>query len=268
VRAPLAPRGWLAGAAAIGLADAARLPIDLEFDVKEGDASVLTTAVGFPEDFATGTMMGRGKLAGTIEEGTSLLSVLEGFADVQAYDGEVRQSVPLVASIAHAAEGWNPLAANRALRYESIEMRLYFDRGRIHAEGFKLEGPMRVYCTGDFDVARPGREIHAEIGIFILRHMDRLLGKVPLVKNLIPGGKEKGLFGAYFEAKGTIDEPKLTTLALRSLTDGAPLPDLIKAPFSAIREFLEGQPGEPAAPADDPLGEAMEEAQRQLEEGY
>ncbi|MBW2275108.1 MAG: hypothetical protein JRG96_17715 [Deltaproteobacteria bacterium] len=268
VRAPLTPRGWLAGGAAVGLSEGATLPIDLEFDIKEGDATALTEALGFPDDFASGTILARGKLAGRVTPGASVLSVLEGFADIEAHDGEVRQSVPLVSAIAHATEGWNPLAASSALRYESIEMRLYFDHGRIHAEGFRLDGPMRVYCAGDFDVARPGRAVQAEIGIFILRHMDRLLGKIPLVNNLIPGGKEKGLFGVYFEAKGTIEEPKLSALALRSLTDGAPLPDLIKAPFSAIREFLESQSEAAAAPADDPLGEAMEEARRQLEEGY
>ncbi|MBW2421889.1 MAG: hypothetical protein JRH19_25365, partial [Deltaproteobacteria bacterium] len=276
VRAPLTPRGWLAGGAAVGLAEADRLPIDIEFDVREADATALTEALGFPEGFASGTIQARGKLSGTVEKNRSLLAVLQGFSDVEAHDGQIRQSVPLIAAIAHATEGWNPLAASSALRYESIEMRLHFDQGRIHAEGFRLDGPMRVFCTGDFDVARPGREVKAEIGIFILRHMDRLLGGVPLVKDLIPGGKEKGLFGIYFEIDGTLDEPKLSPLALRSLTDGTPLPDLIKAPFNAIRKLFEAPDGkstgerneEAAAPARDPLGEAMEEAQRQLEEGY
>ncbi len=169
-----------------------------------------------------------------------MFAEIEGKLDLFAHDGTIRQSIPLVSALTHATEGFDPLAARDAILFESIRAQFLLDRGRLTTDDFKLDGPLRVVASGRFDFARPEREIRAELGIFLFRQVDLLLGKLPLIGDLIPGGKDRGLFGAYFEIAGTLDEPDLRPLPLRSLTEGTPLPELLKAPFSAIREALRG----------------------------
>ena len=239
VRGRLVPVGTLHGDLAVDLASADALAFDTKFEIRDGDAGRLMEAVGFPEDFATGTFDVNGDLGGPILPDEPVFAMLGGKLEINASDGEIRQSIPLVSALAHAMEGLSPARATDALAYESIDTVIEFQRGRVATEEIKLDGPLRVFLSGAFDFARPGRAIDAEIGIFLFRQVDQLLGNFPLLSNLIPGGKDRGLFGAFFKVEGTLEEPVLNALPMKSLTDGIPLPDLIKAPFSAIRQALQ-----------------------------
>jgi hypothetical protein len=173
---------------------------------------------------------------------SELFAEIDGTMKLRATDGELRQSIPLVAGIVHASEGMNPFGAGNAVTYETIDARFRFDQGRLHTKEFRLEGPLRIFLSGSFVIARPGNEIHAEVGVFLFRQVDRLLGGVPLIRRLIPGGSDKGLFGAYFEVGGVLGDPELSPLALKTLVKGLPVPDLVKAPFSAIHDLLSSKP--------------------------
>jgi hypothetical protein len=232
----LIPRGNLAGSLRLDLSRSDQLDFESRFKIQGGHAGRLTEAVGFPRDFATGQLDIEGALAGPVLPGRSAFAEIEGQIQIEGRDGEIRQSIPLAAALAHAAEGLSPARASDALKYESISSVIRFERGRISTDEIKLDGPLRVFLSGRFDFARPQRTIDAEIGIFLFRQVDQLLGRLPLVGNLIPGGRDRGLFGAFFEVSGTLEEPVLEAMPMKSLTQGAPLPDLVKAPFSALRE--------------------------------
>jgi hypothetical protein len=241
IEGQLLPRGRLTGDFKLSLANADRLAFDTRFRIRDGEAGSLLAAVGFPDDFATGNLFVEGALGGPIVLGRPVFANIVGEIEIEGHDGEVRQSIPLVAALAHVAEGLSPTRASDALVYDSIATTINFMRGTISTEEIKLDGPLRVFLSGRFDFARPGREVDAEIGIFLFRQINLLLGNFPLLGNLIPGGKDRGLFGAFFEVSGTLDEPVLEAMPMKSLTEGAPLPDVVKAPFSAIREALMGE---------------------------
>ncbi|MFT5441667.1 MAG: hypothetical protein ACI8W3_000708 [Myxococcota bacterium] len=239
VHGQLVPSGTLAGAFELDLARADQLAFDTRFSIRDGEAGRLLAAVGFPDDFATGTLAVDGELKGPIVPDDPAFSHVTGSLDLHSRQGEIRQNIPLAAALAHAAEGLSPARASDALVYESVDTTIVFDRGVITTDEIKLDGPLRIFISGQFDFAKPGRAIDAEIGIFLFRQVDQLLGNVPLLGNLIPGGKDRGLFGAFFEVGGSLDDPVLNALPMKSLTDGVPLPDVVKAPFGAIRQLFE-----------------------------
>ena len=241
VRGRLVPIGTLEGNLSVDLESPEALAFDTQFKIRGGDAGRLLEAVGFPDGFASGTFDIDGDLGGPILPDETAFALVAGKLEINGSDGEVRQSIPLVASLAHAAEGLSPARASDALAYETINTVIEFQRGRIATDEIKLDGPLRLFISGTFDFARPERAIDGEIGIFLFRQVDQLLGSVPLLGNLIPGGKGRGLFGVFFDVDGTLEEPVLTALPMKSLTDGIPVPDLIKAPFSAIRQALQSK---------------------------
>ncbi|MBW2722807.1 MAG: hypothetical protein JRE71_00355 [Deltaproteobacteria bacterium] len=236
----LLPWGNLEGSVRMELSRADQFTFETRFKIQGGHAGRLTEAVGFPNDFATGKLDIEGALMGPIVPGRPAFAEIEGQIEIKGRDGEIRQSIPLVAALTHAAEGFSAARASDALLYESISSVVRFERGSITTDEIKLDGPLRVFLSGRFDFAKPQREIDAEIGIFLFRQVDLLLGSLPLVGSLIPGGKERGLFGAFFEVSGSLEEPVLKAMPMKSLTDGAPLPDLVKAPFSALRKLFRG----------------------------
>lgn len=240
VNGKLVPTGTLTGDFEVDLSNAERLAFETRFQIRDGDAGRLMEAVGFPDDFATGDFDVDCELKGPVDPNQSVFAFVSGQIQIEGSDGQIRQSIPLAAAVAHAAEGFSAAEAIDMLQYETISTLIRFQRGQITTEEIKLDGPLRVFLSGTFDFGRPGRAIDAEIGIFLFRQVDQLLGNFPLLGNLIPGGKGKGLFGAFFEVGGTLEEPVLTALPMKSLTEGIPVPDLVKAPFAAIRQALQG----------------------------
>jgi hypothetical protein len=240
LRGRLVPRGRLEAGVQLDLSNAESVGFATQFEIRDADAGRVLSAIGFPDDFATGTLQLGGQLEGPVFPGRNPFELVEGHVEFKARHGEIRQSIPLAAALAHVAEGLSPARANDALLYETATTRIEFDRGTLSSDEIKIDGPLRIFLSGRFDFAKPQREIDAEIGIFLFRQVDRLLGRLPLLDNLIPGGRDRGLFGAFFDVSGTLDEPVLDAMPMKSLTDGVPLPDLVKAPFSAIREAFQG----------------------------
>jgi hypothetical protein len=257
VRAELEPTGWLEGHAAIELDQPEQFSPALSLHLVDGDLSRLFGTFGLPPELATGRLKLAGSLEGVVHPGTPVLSNLAGFASLVAVDGELRKKLPLVLAMAQATEGFNPFAAREAVSFETIESVLRFEGGIVSTEEFMLEGPMRVFASGELDLSQSSGQVDAVVGVFLFRQADRVLGNLPLVKNLI---SDKGMVGAYFELTGPLEDPKAKALPGKTLSES--MPSVIKAPFKVL-QFLLAPPrrqgrmeedgdadGAPAAPPD------------------
>jgi hypothetical protein len=221
----------------IDLGEADRLPVDFEGRIDRADVDNLGAALGLPEGFITGKIDIDADIAGSLSRGQNLFAGLSGTIHGKADDGEIRQSVPLAVAMATATDGFSPFAERDRLHYQTIELDIVLDRGRLAAKKIELEGPVRVYASGTLDFAEPPQEIEAVVGVFLFQRVRELLGKVPLV-NLILPGSSSGLVGAYFRVHGPWDEPEVDAMPLKSLTEGAP--DIITAPFEILQSLLQG----------------------------
>ncbi|MCZ6783357.1 MAG: hypothetical protein O7G30_08620 [Proteobacteria bacterium] len=245
VNAELDPVGTLTGHLRVDLSSPDDLGIALAIEIEEGDLSRLGGLFGLPDGIAQGTVGLTGSLEGPLRPGSPPLSGLEGFVSVRARDGQIRQRLPLLAAVAQATEGFNPLSERESVAFESIDADLEFSKGRISTKDLRLEGPVRVFVTGELDVASDPETIDAVAGVFLFRQADRTLGRIPLVNVLF---SDKGMVGAYYAIRGPLAEPEVDSLAVRSIVEG--IPDVVKSPFKVLK--ILSQVGRGEAKRDEP----------------
>lgn len=235
--------GRIQGDLALNLDSAGSVGTRSTFKLVDGDVSRLSGLFGAPRDLATGTVNLHGTLEGPVAPEQSLLAELVGDVSLHAEEGELRQRIPMVVAVATATEGFNPFSARESVRYETVDASFQLDRGAVRCEGFELEGPMRVFASGDLELGEEST-IDAVVGVFLFRQADRMLGRLPLVKNLI---SDKGLVGAYFGVRGPFDDPEVRTLPGKTLAES--MPNVVKAPFKVLEFLLSPRdPEEPREP--------------------
>jgi hypothetical protein len=242
VRADLEAGGVLEGSASLALDRAGEVAIGVDVEARGADADRVARLFGLAAGFASGRAAVRAQLAGPVRPDALLIEDLVGRVVIDASDGEIQMKVPLLAAVAHAIEGWSPAHATGSLQYERIETSIDLGRGRISMEHFALDGPLRVVASGWLDLNQDPVPVEATFGFFLLRQADRLLGEIPVVKLLVPGS-DRGLLGAYFHASGSLDEPSVRPMPVKSITEGTPLPDVLRQPFAALQELFTGSRG-------------------------
>ena len=139
--------------------------------------------------------------------------------------------------LAKATEGYNPFAAENQLVFETMGGSFVIDTGVLSVEDFEIEGPLRVFARADIDTNQSPSTIRSVVGIFLFRKPSALLDNLPLVRSFLPGS-ERGLFGTYFEVEGPLNDPDVDALPVQSIMSG--VPDVIKAPFKALRFLFDG----------------------------
>ena len=141
----------------------------------------------------------------------------------------------MIVAIAAASDGFNPFASRLSLHYETIEGELHIQDGRMFVRQFELEGPIRVYASGSLAFGDAPHELDGVVGVFLFQRSRALLGKVPLVSLVVPGS-DKGMVGAYFALDGSLEEPDVSTMKMKSLQEQ--LPDIITKPFELFHSLL------------------------------
>jgi hypothetical protein len=237
VEASLVEGGVLTGSGSFALDREGEVAVGVDLDAAGANADHVAQLFGLAPGFATGRADVRGQLAGPLRPDTALIDELVGMIVIEAHDGELQQRVPLLAAVSHAIEGWSPATASETLQYEQIETRIDFQRGWLSTERFALEGPLRIVASGSIDLREEPAPVEATIGLFLLRQADRLLGDIPLVNLLVPGS-DRGLIGVYFEARGTLDDPEVRTMTMKSIAEGVPLPEVLRQPFDALQKLF------------------------------
>lgn len=219
---------------AVDLATDEHLPVAFQGRLDEADLAEVGPAAGLPDGFATGRVEMTADIIGHLERDKNLYAGLTGTIAVNAWDGEIEQKIPVAVKIATATDGFNPFAKSDKLQYETIVSELHLENGRLTANRFELEGPVRVYATGSLDFAEPPEKIDAVVGVFLFQRIRELLGMVPLV-NLVVPGSDKGMVGAYFRVRGPLDDPDVDAMKLKSIEEE--LPTILSAPVDFIRQL-------------------------------
>jgi uncharacterized protein YhdP len=76
---------------------------------------------------------------------------------------------------------------------------------------------MNISIIGKFDI--PGEELDLTVGVKPLQTVDKVISHIPIVGWILTG-KNKSLVTAYFEAKGTWDNPHVSAIPVKSLAKG------------------------------------------------
>jgi hypothetical protein len=235
VRADLRPSGSLKAAGSLNLDRPGEIPIEVTLHLTEGDIAALSGTLGQPQLLVSGRLNLQARLSGALREKVPPLSDLTGDVSAAARNGTIRRELPVVVAMAQATEGFNRFSRGDSLQFETVQMTLSLDRGRVSTDDFRMESPVRVFASGWADLGRPSQEIDAVVGVFLFRQANQVLGNLPLVNILIPGS-DRGLVGAYFELSGQWNDPQVTGLPMKSLAEG--LPDVLKTPLKVIQSIL------------------------------
>jgi hypothetical protein len=236
IEAKLRPSGQLDANASLDLAREGRVGLGLTLSITDGDVTELGEAVGLPARFATGRVALAANMKGRLRPGQALLAEMNGSGRIDARDGEIRQKeLPLVVALAQASQGYNEWAQRDALVYESAIGDLLLTQGRIATPDFRIEGPLRIFASGEIDVARAPHRIQGLVAVFLFRAAGQLMETLPLVKAILPGS-EKGLVGAYYKIGGDFSEPSVDPLRSKSFEED--LPDLLAAPYKVLQAIF------------------------------
>lgn len=236
-----------------------RMGVDLAAQLVDASCDGVGQLLGLPAGFVTGTVDARVALDGSIAMGQHPLQGLRGTVHAVAEKGEIQKQMPLAIALAAATDGFNPFSKRESLQYDTITAELDLADGILTGRRFEIEGPLRIYATGTLELLAEQHEIDAIVGVFLMQRVRELLDKVPLVSWVIPGSKH-GIVGAYFRVEGPVDDPEVTTMAMKSLREE--LPSVFSMPLDVIewlwqsgsRPLMSPEParGPTLPPASDP----------------
>ena len=242
----LHPRGRALGSLALDLSQPDSVPLRVSFAVRDGDVQELGEAIGMEPAFATGTLQLAGSFEGRLRPEAPLFAEISGLLSLDAREGRVNRKLPLVVAIA-TSEALNPFAGSRrSIRYDTAEAVLDFERGRVSSDAFVLRGPdMRVLAYGSLDLTDPMREIDAVAAVFYQGKLDRVIGAIPLVNELLRGSDES-LAAAYVKIEGPMEEPSVKMIPMKTFASLGPagfvledVPNMLRSGLRALQSLFD-----------------------------
>lgn len=237
------------------------LPYWTTMRVVDAKAPGIVDKIGFEPHEATGDVVLDGDFRGELRPGRKVLAGMEGRLRVSARDGSILKRLPVLLAVAKATDTFNPFGSREQMRYATIDATLRLDRGKVHAEELRIDGPdVRLLATGAVDALDPQHPVEAVVGVFFFKALDRMIGVVPVISDLLLG-EDENLMGAYVELSGPWKEPHGSLVPLKTLATGPAsvamegVPRFVRRAIAAIQSAFEGSEPDVAAPPPAPRGE-------------
>jgi AsmA-like protein len=204
--------GQLEGSGHLDLGRADKAPFDLQLGVSEFDPAPMCATFGMPAESITGRGYAKLQVTGALRPGGDFAKegTLAGTAILR--DGTVAKLPGLVA-IARlpSLQGVMGLLG-KPLPYRTLEMQLALTNGRLAVSDGKLLGPeLRILGSGELDLSTPQRQTDVVVALLFLQTLDRVLDKVPIVRNVVLGDDEN-LIAVYLRVQGPRDNLTVTPL--------------------------------------------------------
>jgi hypothetical protein len=252
----LEPSGGVDANGRLHLSEVDAVPFQLGFELKSGDAVAIAKLFGLPPNQISGDVDLSGSFDGSMLPDTSIYAALRGQLNVSATDGLIRKKAPPLAAISRASEVLEDFDPSEVIQYRSLKTTLEFDDGRMHTEAFSLEGPeLGLLASGDVELMSEGKPVDAKVAIFLYPKLDRVLGKIPILSQILLG-TDSNLVAAYFQVKGPWGDPEVKSILLPAsagptsiVLQGVPL--FVKRGFKALGSLIRPGPSESEDPPAD-----------------
>jgi len=190
------------------------------------------------EDFVkqmAGPLNLQGKLNGKLPENST------GFPDIaKELSGQVKLNLtdgtlPELEAVQTLLTILNPTTALQAkkagLNYESVGGDFKIVKGLVNTKNFEMKSPqINLQVVGEANLGTD--TVNAQIKAMPLQMLDKTIKAIPLLGQILTGGKKGGVIETYFKVDGKLSEPNVTAQAHRSLTEkpGQILKGLINIP--------------------------------------
>ena len=230
------------------------LPYWTTVRVEGAKAPGIVDKIGLEPHEATGDVVLDGDFRGEMRPGRRVIAGMEGRLLVEARDGAILRKLPVLLAVAKATDTFNPFRRRDEMRYSSIDAVLRIDRGTVHAEELRIDGPdVRLLATGTVDGVDPAHPVEAVVGVFFFKAIDRVIGVVPVLSDLILG-EDDNLMGAYVEVTGPWRSPDASLVPLKTLATGPAsmavegVPRFVRRAITAIQSAFESPADEGSTP--------------------
>lgn len=158
----------------------------------------------------------------------------------------VVRDAPVLARLLNAASprGFAELMDGGGLRFDRLDGAWHYEDSQLEIRTLRLSGAsLGLTADGRIDLA--ARSVDVDGTIVPLYGLNSLLSNVPVLGDILTGGKGQGIFAATYHIDGPLREPTVRVNPVAMLTPGF-LRDLL-----FLGEGAEGPPPEPAQPWDN-----------------
>ncbi len=191
---------------------------------------------------------GKARLKGTTEGWGSALSLK---AKLKVDDANLVAKSALNPQVSEGVvSGLDKYLEDGAVQLDEIRMPFDYNAGLLDINNMRAHGPtLGMTMEGQLEAATDRVNMN---GVIVPAYgLNSLIGKIPLVGNILTGGKGKGVFGISYRIKGAMEKPDVSVNPLSTLAPGF------------LRLFFEGSKGKvadvPVQPQKPPA-EAEKEA--------
>lgn len=250
--------GRLSASGRLSLAEEGYAPYAFDFAVEDADAAQLSVYTDLGVERVTGTAFVEGNIEAVLEPGEPLLASADVAVHMRCRDGAVRD-LPFSIALARlpSVQGLGGLFG-RPLPYDSLYTDLAIVDGMLRVRELLLEGPeLRMTAAGEIDLVSPRHEQKMIVALLFLQTVDRVIGQLPVLKELILG-KDGSLVTLYFSVEGPRDDLRAQLLAPDAVTRaGDWTAKMISGGVSRLKSLLgfppaEGNGHDPSGPSEDP----------------
>ena len=126
----------------------------------------------------------------------------------------------------------NPTSAlqtsKSGLNYESVGGDFKIVKGLVNTDNFEMKSPqINLQVVGEADLGAD--TVNAQVKAMPLQILDKTIKAIPLLGQILSGGKKGGIIATYFKVDGKLSAPSVTAQPHKSLTEktGAILNELI-----------------------------------------
>jgi hypothetical protein len=219
----------------------------------------LSHLVGVREHFVAGEVRLTGTIRGHGRNPHGILPTLSGDAELLVSDGRIFKSqkraiwkILSILNLPAVLQGQIDLEKD-GLPFDKLTTSVVMQNGRLESNRLVLDSPVvKISGAGHYDL--PTDQLQMVYAVSPFGSYSKFVRNIPLFGRLFSGNRT-GIATAFFEAKGSMDDPEVTYLPMKSLGEGlsslASLAyDVLRNTFKMPKEFITG-PDE-TAPAPTP----------------
>jgi uncharacterized protein YhdP len=195
----------------------------VSFNLDKVSAEKVAHAAGMKKQEITGTLSIQGDLSAKGNTGAEIKKTALGSMKIYMEEGSLRRFATLskifsILNVSQLLRFRLPDMVSGGMPYNSIAGTLAVRDGILSTSDLFLDSDaMNMSCVGKIDLTK--EEIDATIGVQPLQTVDKVVSHIPIVGWILTG-KDKTLVTAYFDAKGKIDDPKVSAIPVKYLAKG------------------------------------------------
>lgn len=208
----VAAGGSLAAHGTVSIADRSGGTYGFDLEIEDADAGPSLEPF-YGADAITGQLGVRGRVEGRLVPEWSFAREGSAALSLRARQGTLTK-LPVLVVLARlpSLQGVRGLLG-RPLPYDDIDVELELAEGRLGVRDFRLLGPeLRILAGGHITLTSKPPEADMLVALLFLETVDRVIGSLPIVRNLMLG-KDENLIGLYLRLTGPWAEPQASIVA-------------------------------------------------------